>query len=127
MDEGSVGSDEEEVQEIDKAALAEQLAPLLHSANKHNDTDRVLELLEQSADPLAEDAKAWTPLIWASCHGNMQLTRKLISVSASAAYRDDPMAGGERIPRKHTPLHWSAFKGHLPVLWLLLGEQLSPH
>ena len=41
-----------------KAALAEQLAPLLHFANKNNDTDRVLDLLDQSADPLAEDTKA---------------------------------------------------------------------
>lgn len=123
-----VDEDEEgEVQEVDKEALALELAPFLFAANKNNDIDKVFELLEKSADPLAEDAKAWTPLIWASCHGNLQLTRKLIEMSAAASYRDDPLAGGERVPRKHTPLHWSAFKGHLPVLWLLLGEQLSPH
>jgi ankyrin repeat protein len=116
-------SDVEE--EVDKAALAEKLAPQLQEACRRDDTAKVNELLEQGADPLAEDAKAWTPLIWAACHGNLALTRKLLQVGASASYRDDQ--AGDRGARKHTPLHWAAFKGHLPVLWLLLGEQLSPH
>jgi ankyrin repeat protein len=126
MADGSVHSGEEEAEpEVDPVELALQLAPSLFLANKNNDTNRVLDLFEQKADPLAEDSKAWTPLIWASCHGNLTLTRKLIEMSASAAYRHDD--GEERIVRKHSPLHWAAFKGHLPVLWLLLGEKLSPH
>merc|ERR1719158_32019 len=54
----------------------------------------------------------------------MPLTRRLLEASASAPYCDD---AGDRGTRKHTPLHWAAFKGHLHVIWLLLGEQLSPH
>jgi len=98
------------------------------AACRANDTAFVAALLDRDAKPSLEDDRKWTPLIWAACHGNLALTRKLLDLGAAELYVDEPQQG-EKKPedRKHTPLHWAAFKGHLHVLWLLLGHELSPH
>lgn len=115
--------DEEERQEEDREALAERLNPELLKACMKNATEECLQLIEQGADPTCEDNRQWSPLIWAACHGNETLTRLLIKSGAANVYKYEE--GSRR--KKHSPLHWAAFKGHLKVLWLLLGQGLSPH
>merc|ERR1712100_794088 len=39
----------------------------------------------------------------------------------------DPACEGKLQKKKHSPMHWAAFKGHLKVLWLLIGQKLSHH
>merc|ERR1719163_565767 len=90
-----------------------------------NDSEVAVRLLEQQADPSCEDSRQWSPLIWAASHGNETLTRLLIQAGAADVYKYDE-SGGKAKKKKHSPLHWAAFKGHLKVLWLLLGQNLPP-
>jgi len=93
-----------------------------------NDTELALELLEKQADPRFEDLRQWSPLIWAASHGNEALTRALIKQGAADVYKYDESQGKVQ-RKKHSPLHWAAFKGHLKVLWLLMAppQNLSHH
>merc|ERR1719191_851156 len=100
------------------------LNPQLLNAMMKNDTESAVKLLEQQADPCCEDSRQWRPLVWAASHGNEELTRLLINYNASIVYKYDE---SQRKKKKHSPLHWAAFKGHLKVLWLLLGQNLSHH
>jgi ankyrin repeat protein len=77
---------------------------------------QVQRALKEGADPTCEDAKHWTPLIWAACNGNEALCRLLISKGALTV----------RGSVKHTALHWAVFKGNLRVVWLLLKSNQSP-
>jgi len=83
-------------------------------------------LIDERADPCCEDNRQWSPLIWAANHGNDELTRLLINKGAADVYKYDDMQG-KVLKKKHSPMHWAAFKGHLKVLWLLLRQNLSHH
>jgi len=110
----------------DAEAQRERLNPQLLDACLRNDTEAVVELVEKQADPCCEDSRQWSPLIWAASHGNETLTRLLISHNAALVYKYDESQGKVK-KKKHSPLHWAAFKGHLKVLWLLLKQDLSHH
>jgi len=107
------------------AERAEKLNPELLAACMRNDTETSMNLLEQGADPCCEDARQWSPLVWAASHGNESLTRQLIKHGAADVYKYEGDSKTKK--KKHSPLHWAAFKGHLKVLWLLRGQQLSHH
>jgi hypothetical protein len=100
--------------------------PDLLQACMKNDTTAALALIEKGADPCCEDSRQWSPLIWAASHGNETLTRALIKHNAADVYKYEGMEGKVK-KKKHSPLHWAAFKGHLKELWLLLGQNLSHH
>jgi hypothetical protein len=113
-----------EVEEGDKEKFNGELL----RACLENDTDAALALIEKAADPRCEDNRQWSPLIWAASHGNEVLTRQLIKLGAAEEYKYDLEGKGPAgKKKKHSPLHWAAFKGHLKELWLLLGQQLSHH
>eukprot|EP00928_Gymnodinium_smaydae_P073645 TRINITY_DN56809_c0_g1_i1.p1 TRINITY_DN56809_c0_g1~~TRINITY_DN56809_c0_g1_i1.p1 ORF type:complete len:506 (+),score=155.60 TRINITY_DN56809_c0_g1_i1:152-1669(+) len=111
-------------EEIDEAERAEKLNPELLTACMKNDTEAAIRLIEQQADPCCEDSKQWSPLIWAASHGNDTLTRLLIKHDAAEVYKYDESAGKAH-KKKHSPLHWAAFKDHVHVLWLLMAPPLS--
>jgi len=120
------GEDDDE--EPDPAELAEALNPKLLAACMKNDTSVAISLIEQRADPVCEDNRQWSPLVWAANHGNDALTRALINAGAAEVYKYDD-SSGKVTRKKHSPLHWAAFKGHLKVLWLLMAppHNLSHH
>lgn len=121
--EGADENDEEQAEED-----AEQIKAALLEACKENMGDEAMRLIEQGADPACEDASEWSPLIWAASHGNEELVRFLIAHNAADVYRHDGPRGGAK-RRKHSPLHWAAFKGHHKILWLLMAPHpnLSHH
>lgn len=96
------------------------------AACMRNDTEAAKKLIEQGANPCCEDQRQWSPLIWAASHGNEDLTRLLIKHNAAEVYKYDE---NTKVRKKHSPLHWAAFKGHLKVLWLLMAppQNLSHH
>eukprot|EP00933_Yihiella_yeosuensis_P039227 TRINITY_DN33170_c0_g1_i1.p1 TRINITY_DN33170_c0_g1~~TRINITY_DN33170_c0_g1_i1.p1 ORF type:complete len:501 (-),score=141.43 TRINITY_DN33170_c0_g1_i1:82-1584(-) len=104
------------------------LNPELLAACMRNDTEAAMKLIEQGADPCCEDQRQWSPLIWAASHGNEALTRLLIKHAAADVYKYDENTKQVQ-KKKHSPLHWAAFKGHLKVLWLLMAppQSLSHH
>lgn len=100
------------------------LNPQLLDACMRNDTAAAIALIGQGADPCCEDQRQWSPLIWAASHGNEELTRLLIKLNAADVYKYDD-SQGLKVRKKHSPLHWAAFKGHLKVLWLLMSPPQS--
>ncbi|CAK0806840.1 unnamed protein product [Prorocentrum cordatum] len=120
------GEDGEDVENtMDKREMDNQ--ELLRACMR-NDTEEAMRLLEKGADPCFEDDRQWSPLIWAASHGNEVLTRFLLQKGAADVYRYDESQGQVR-KKKHSPLHWAAFKGHVKVLWLLMAppHSLSHH
>eukprot|EP00929_Paragymnodinium_shiwhaense_P114105 TRINITY_DN82420_c0_g1_i1.p1 TRINITY_DN82420_c0_g1~~TRINITY_DN82420_c0_g1_i1.p1 ORF type:complete len:507 (-),score=200.85 TRINITY_DN82420_c0_g1_i1:94-1614(-) len=119
-------SDQEEAEDAEKRA--EKLNPELLQACMKNDTENAVRLIEMQADPCCEDSRQWSPLVWAASHGNETLTRLLIKHSAADVFKYDESQGKVK-KKKHSPLHWAAFKGHHKVLWLLLAPpiKLSHH
>mmetsp|Transcript_2764 Transcript_2764/g.6456 ORF Transcript_2764/g.6456 Transcript_2764/m.6456 type:complete len:499 (-) Transcript_2764:84-1580(-) len=94
---------------------------------KENKTQDAIRLIEQGADPSFEDVAQWSPLIWAASHGNEELVSYLIQRGAADIYRYEGPRGGAKW-KKHSPLHWAAFKGHHRVLWLLMAPEPNlPH
>ncbi|CAE7635824.1 Kidins220 [Symbiodinium sp. CCMP2456] len=83
-----------------------------------NDTEAAKRLIEQGANPCCEDQRQWSPLIWAASHGNEDLTRLLIKHNAAEVYKSDET----KVRKKHSPLHWAAFKGHLKAYHEKLRE-----
>mmetsp|Transcript_81983 Transcript_81983/g.171596 ORF Transcript_81983/g.171596 Transcript_81983/m.171596 type:complete len:499 (+) Transcript_81983:91-1587(+) len=123
--EDALQNGEEEAE--DPQELAERLNPEFLTACQRNDTEAALRLIEEHADPCCEDSRQWSALIWAANHGNDELTRLLIQRGAAEVYKyEDNLAKGMK-KKKHSPLHWASFKGHLKVMWLLLRQNLSHH
>lgn len=120
------GRVEDENGEEDEGEQNRTLNLELLAACMKNDTDEALSLLEREADPMCEDQRQWSPLIWAASHGNETLTRVLIKKQAADVYKYEDSS---KIKKKHSPLHWAAFKGHVKVLWLLMQppQSLSHH
>lgn len=125
-----MATEEPRVDAEDEEAEGEQadgtLDPDLLAACMRNDTEAAKKLIEQGANPCCEDQRQWSPLIWAASHGNEDLTRLLIKHNAAEVYKYDE---NTKVRKKHGPLHWAAFKGHLKVLWLLMAppQNLSHH
>eukprot|EP00398_MALV-I-01_sp_L67-1_P000734 gene734-852_t len=145
-----VGSDEEEEideEKIEQMRLAkiEAYAAQLLPACRSNDSEQVQFFINEGVDPALEDANQWSAMIWAACHGNLELTKFLIDVGAVNVYTNKPQlataaegaqeegvaevsaAVTKQKRRKHSPLHWAAFKGHMKTVWLLLGAGLDPN
>ncbi|CAD7945206.1 unnamed protein product [Amoebophrya sp. A120] len=116
----SQAEEEEEEKETRSQQLA-RLNPLLLEASRKNVTSEILSLIEEMADPCVEDSNQWSPLMWASNHGNEPVVRSLLEQNCHATYQQSA-----HTRRKCTPLHWAAFRGHLKVCWLLLKQKISP-
>eukprot|EP00434_Breviolum_minutum_P016722 symbB.v1.2.014745.t1/scaffold1081.1/size139474/2 len=116
-----MATEEPRVDAEDEEAEGEQadgtLDPDLLAACMRNDTEAAKKLIEQGANPCCEDQRQWSPLIWAASHGNEDLTRLLIKHNAAEVYKYDE---NTKVRKKHSPLHWAAFKGHLKVTPCLL-------
>lgn len=119
-------ADDGEDGETDMQQEIEKNTQMLLAACIRNDTEAAKHLIEKLADPKTEDHRQWSPMIWAANHGNDELTRLLISKQAAEVYKYDD-SQGKVVKKKHSPLHWAAFKGHLKVLWLLTSQGLSHH
>jgi ankyrin repeat protein len=78
-------------------------------------------------------------LLWASCNGNEEIVRLLVSKGACDPYiSKDTTEGKEedldafRKPEdakkigKYTPLHWASYKGFHKIVWILLYKGLNP-
>ncbi|KAF8423913.1 ankyrin repeat-containing domain protein [Tirmania nivea] len=85
--------------------------PLHYAATNNSDAARYL--LSWGANPRSKDNRDWTPLHYASWHGNKNAVRALIS-------------GGSEIDAKGrdgmTPLHCAAAQNHPDIANLLLGS-----
>jgi len=123
---GSVEDGEEGDNGMDKREMYNQ--ELLQACMRNDTEEATVLLLEKDADPCYEDNRQWCPLIWAASHGNETLTRLLIQKGAAEVFRYEE-SGGQVKKKKHSPLHWAAFKGHVKVLWLLMAppHSLSHH
>ncbi|CAD7950846.1 unnamed protein product [Amoebophrya sp. A25] len=156
-------SQAEEEEEEEKETRSQQLArlnPILLEACRCNHTSNIISLIEEMADPMVEDENQWSPIIWASSHGNEEVLRRLLVEQAHAPYQragtslesmgmlpgsPSSASGGPRPSsptspvaasmiaggcgvgkKKHTPLHWAAYRGHLRIVWLLLQQKMSP-
>ncbi|ESS30990.1 ankyrin repeat-containing protein [Toxoplasma gondii MAS] len=144
-------SSEELLSKEDRQALRNER---LLEACSLNDTEVAIRLIDDGADCCYEDDKQWTPLQWAATNGNLELVRKLLAEGAADMYlspihgpavaeelhkkaprgnlpdhRIYPCESAIRVykPKRYTPLHWAAFKGHLRIVWLLIKAGLSPH
>eukprot|EP01052_Picozoa_sp_SAG31_P035239 SAG31_NODE_4224_length_3447_cov_2.493130_4_plen_212_part_00 len=105
-------------------------------------------LLLQGTPPNYEGTdNKWTPLLWAACRGHLDCVSVLLEAKASEKYVDradadgadralsatGPVADGlvsrasPPLVERNSPLHWAAFKGHLPCVWKLMGAGLSIH
>eukprot|EP01038_Epipyxis_sp_PR26KG_P006761 gene6761-9263_t len=74
---------EEDIPQIDPKTLK----PELYAATVANDTTKVLSLLEQQVPPtFVDSSNGWTPLHWATLHGNFSLVKALLSNGASEPY-----------------------------------------
>eukprot|EP00921_Rhytidocystis_pertsovi_P023979 GHVQ01038497.1.p1 GENE.GHVQ01038497.1~~GHVQ01038497.1.p1 ORF type:complete len:527 (+),score=49.89 GHVQ01038497.1:137-1717(+) len=78
---GSSAASEEQVH-------ADLLGVQLLEAARKDDTQAAIILVTNGANVCLEDGKQWTPLMWSSCNGNVELTRVLISKGAQVPYVD---------------------------------------
>eukprot|EP00753_Platysulcus_tardus_P007680 PLAT15375.1.p1 GENE.PLAT15375.1~~PLAT15375.1.p1 ORF type:complete len:500 (-),score=271.44 PLAT15375.1:104-1603(-) len=106
-------------------------ARALIEASKRGDLAGVKKLLKDRVSPWAKDGKGWTPLLWASCNGHVDVTDLLLRHGAAKQYlveeegKDD---GARPLPRRiNSPLHWAAYKGFYDIARSLLRAGLSPH
>lgn len=63
---------------IDNKPTPEQLQEMLLAAFKENNEEKCLELLKEDVNPIKEDKEGWSPLLWASFHGNEKLVKILL-------------------------------------------------
>jgi hypothetical protein len=75
-------------------------------------------LAENGADLNGRDSEGYTPLIWASQHGNARVVEYLIQHGANL----NPLDGGG-----YTPLMWAAQEGHFSTAALLLERGANPN
>jgi len=68
-----------------------------------------------------EGADGWTALKWAASEGHEEVLALLLEHDAAleeAKFQEEAAAEGSSAVG--TPLHWAAYKGHLPIVWRLL-------
>jgi len=124
----------------------EEIDPIVASQNllracREDDMETALEYLEGKEIKVDyEDDEKWTPLSWACCNGNEKLAGILLKEhGAGAMYMQrneeeevesnlDPFKKPKIAAEvgRYTPLHWSSYKGHFRIVWMLLKEGLSP-
>jgi len=63
---------------------------MLLLAFKENNEEKCLELLKEDINPTKEDKEGWSPLMWASFHGNEKLVKILLwDYQAATPYLKD--------------------------------------
>lgn len=77
----------------------------------------------------SEPKKKWTPLVWASCKGYLDIVKLLLARGAQQIYTVvDPanrvVVMGANKEVRPTPLQWACFKGHFEIFLLLLKAGL---
>lgn len=131
------GEEEEEVE----ITQEEKDAELLKFAKLGN-LKEVKRCAKDGADPNAKAPDKWSPILWASCNGHMDVVQYLLDRGAGQEYAKRPVLIESKTESKsqdvkvkkqdpskaiNSPLHWAAFKGHLPIVWALLKANLSPY
>ncbi len=106
----------------------------LIKACQRGDFDLAKRCIEKKANVNFEDKKKWTPIVWASCKGHVNILRMLINKNAGNPYlpeSQDPNVlkhvkmGTINSNNRPTPLQWACFKCHLGCVWLLLKGGMS--
>jgi len=123
--------DVEEEEDEDFAIKGDYQQQLLKACMR-GDYETAKKCIEKKANIFVEDKKKWTPLVWASCKGHLEIVRLLLSRSAGNAYLAPIGEDQERIKMgtinvnsRPSPLQWACFKCHLGIVWLLLKQGLS--
>jgi len=85
--------------------MSEDLNAQLIEATRHDNPQKVHELIEKGADPNVDDS---LPLFWASKNGNLELVNYLIPLCDVTAYHNEAL----RIAHANT--HWHVCTSLLP-------------
>ena len=131
------GEEEEEVE----ITQEEKDAELLKYA-KSGDLKEIKRCVKDGANPNAKAPDNWSPILWASCNGHLDVVQYLLDRGAGQEYakrsslvesktesKTQDVSVKKQDPSKsvNSPLHWASFKGHLPIVWALLKANLSPY
>lgn len=123
--------DAEEEEDEDFAVKGDYQQQLLKACQR-GDYETTKKCLDKKANIFIEDKKKWTPLVWASCKGYIEIVRLLLSRSAGNAYCAPISEDQEKIKMgtinsntRPSPLQWACFKCHLGIVWLLLKQGLN--
>jgi ankyrin repeat protein len=128
-----LGDSDDDSQQEEKKTQEVLDAELMEAVKTNNVEGVKLAIHEQAI--CTTEINGWTPLLWAACNGNEEIVRKLISVGAHHPYFGQAEADKEEGEEKdafkkppdasktgkYNPLHWASFKGHVKVVWILLG------
>ena len=149
-DEGGSGNESEE--EVPQEEKDQEL----FDAAKCGDLSRCKTSLDNGASATHTGGDGWTPLLWASCNGHVNVAELLIGAPYNAGdpyvARGQGSAGGFGLNAAvndgeeegkgndnggsssssskevlNSPLHWASFKGHLHIVWALLKIGVSPY
>jgi ankyrin repeat protein len=100
-------------------------------ACKDNCIPEIHMLLDLHVPPSYVDPTTkWTPLHWASSHGNVYVVKQLLAAKPSRQYPVTAKTAtieADNESSRSTPLHWAAYKGYVQVCWLLLADGYSPN
>ena len=123
--------DAEEEEDEDFAIKGDYQQQLIKASTK-GDYETAKKCIDKKANIFYEDKKKWTPLVWASCKGHIEIVRLLLSRSAGNAYLVPITEDQEHIKMgtinsntRPSPLQWACFKCHLGIVWLLLKQGLD--
>jgi hypothetical protein len=136
-DDSGLDSEEEEIPQEEKDRD-------LFNAAKLGNLAAVKTALEMGASPTHTGGDGWSPLLWSSCNGHLEVAELLMNEPHNAANpyvaKGVGSAGGfgqaENVSSNssttnkatiNSPLHWASFKGHLNIVWALLKLGLSPY
>lgn len=140
MEDAERSGSDSEVEEIPQ----EEKDQSLFEAVKEGNLKEVISALQQGADPKHTGGDGWTPLLWAVCNGHEEISATLIGspynaadpyirrgVGSASGFGGDVASksgdGKENAKAVNSPLQWAAYKGHLPIVWMLLKAGLSPY
>lgn len=97
------------------AASSPAQAGALHDAAKAGDAEQVKALLDQGADPEAQDKKGETPLNWAALAGHRKVAELLIERGAAINGRNKGGFTAQRRVRRGGPRTSSEWRVFLDV------------
>ena len=140
----SASDDDDDLSEEEEKQMSqEERDALLLTAVKENNYEGVQEAIRIGADINCEE-NGWNPLLWAACNGKEDIVRLLIKNQAHLKYKEQeeatkdgaddeeeekdnfkPLPDPAKVG-KSTPMHWASYQGHLPVVWILMKENLNP-
>ena len=136
-EEEDYGEEEEEIE----ISQEEKDAELLTFAKVGN-LREIKRCVKDGANICAKAPDNWSPILWASCNGHLDVVKYLLDRGAGEEYAKRAPAAESKTESKtenisvtkvdtskaiNSPLHWAAFKGHLPIVWALLKAKLSPY